>query len=53
VPLIHSERLQNVVCAAGGSVRLEIMPGEGHGFRDPLNVIREYSFTEEFLNALL
>ena len=53
VPLIHSERLQNVVRAAGGSVRLEIMPGEGHGFRDPLNVIREYSFTEEFLNALL
>jgi dipeptidyl aminopeptidase/acylaminoacyl peptidase len=53
VPLIHSERLRNVVGAAGGSIRLEVMPGEGHGFRDPLNVIREYSFTEEFLNTLL
>jgi dipeptidyl aminopeptidase/acylaminoacyl peptidase len=53
VSLIHSERLRNVVRAAGGSVRLEIMPGEGHGFRDPLNVIREYSFTEEFLQSLL
>jgi dipeptidyl aminopeptidase/acylaminoacyl peptidase len=51
--LIHSERLRNVVRAAGGSVRLEVMPGEGHGFRDPLNVIREYSFTEEFLTSLL
>jgi dipeptidyl aminopeptidase/acylaminoacyl peptidase len=53
VSLIHSERLRNVVRAAGGSVRLEIMPGEGHGFRDPLNVIREYSFTEEFLQSWL
>jgi dipeptidyl aminopeptidase/acylaminoacyl peptidase len=53
VPLIHSERLRNVVRAAGGSVRLEVMPGEGHGFRGPLNVIREYSFTEEFLTSLL
>ena len=53
VPLIHSRRLRNVVRAAGGSLRLEVMPGEGHGFRDPLNVIREYSFTEEFLNSLL
>jgi dipeptidyl aminopeptidase/acylaminoacyl peptidase len=42
-----------VVRAAGGSLRLEIMPGEGHGFRDPLSVIREYSFTEEFLQSLL
>jgi acylaminoacyl-peptidase len=53
VPLIHSQRLQNVVRAAGGKMQWEVMPGEGHGFRDPLNVIREYSFTEEFLQSLL
>jgi dipeptidyl aminopeptidase/acylaminoacyl peptidase len=49
VPLIHSERLRDVVAAAGGHVQLEVMPGEGHGFKDTLNVIREYSLSEEFL----
>ena len=49
VPLVHSERLRHVVAAAGGHVQLEVMPGEGHGFKDTLNVIREYSLTEEFL----
>jgi dipeptidyl aminopeptidase/acylaminoacyl peptidase len=49
VPLVHSERLCEVVKAAGGHVQLEVMPGEGHGFKDTLNVIREYSLTEEFL----
>lgn len=53
VPLSHSEQLRDVVNAAGGAVRLEIMRGEGHGFRDPLHIIREYSLTEEFLSELM
>ena len=53
VPLTHSEQLRDVVNAAGGAVRLEVMQGEGHGFRDPLQVIREYSMTEEFLFELM
>jgi dipeptidyl aminopeptidase/acylaminoacyl peptidase len=53
VPLIHSEQLRDVVNAAGGAVRLEVMHGEGHGFRDPLHVIREFSMTEEFLHELM
>jgi dipeptidyl aminopeptidase/acylaminoacyl peptidase len=53
VPLSHSEQLRDVVNAAGGAVRLEVMHGEGHGFRDPLHVIREYSMTEEFLHELM
>ena len=53
MPLSHSELLRDVVNAAGGAVRLEIMRGEGHGFRDPLHIIREYSLTEEFLSELM
>jgi dipeptidyl aminopeptidase/acylaminoacyl peptidase len=53
VPLSHSEQLRDVVNAAGGAVRLEVMQGEGHGFRDPLHIIREYSMTEEFLHELM
>ena len=53
VPLSHSEQLRDVVNAAGGAVRLEVMSGEGHGFKDPLHIIREYSLTEEFLAELM
>jgi dipeptidyl aminopeptidase/acylaminoacyl peptidase len=49
VPLVHSQRLQNVVCAAGGSVQLEVMDGEGHGFRESRSIIREMLVTESFL----
>ena len=52
VPLVHSHRLVDAVRAAGGTIHLEVMPGEGHGFRDPLNIIREYDMTEEFLLRL-
>jgi dipeptidyl aminopeptidase/acylaminoacyl peptidase len=49
VPIVHSQRLVAAVRNAGGTIHLEVMPGEGHGFRDPLNIIREYDMTEEFL----
>lgn len=52
VPLSHSEQLRDLVNAAGGAVRLEVMHGQGHGFRDPVHIICEYSMTEEFLQTL-
>lgn len=52
VPLVHSERLRDAVTAAGGTVRLEVMAGEGHGFRNPANVLRELEITESLLDAL-
>ncbi len=52
VPLIHSQRLQDVVRAAGGNVQLEVMEGEGHGFKESRSVIREFLLTESFLSRL-
>ncbi|MFM9131135.1 MAG: prolyl oligopeptidase family serine peptidase [Actinomycetota bacterium] len=48
----HSFRLRDAVTSAGGSVRVEIMEGEGHGFRDPHNVRRELEMTEEFVRGV-
>ena len=53
VPIIHSERLRDAVNAVGGSVRLEIMVGEGHGFRNPVNILREFQITETFLTSVI
>ena len=53
VPLVHSTRLRDAVAASGGSVHLEVMPGEGHGFKNPVNVAREFTLTEEFLDGVL
>ena len=52
VPLSHSEKLRDAVVGAGGEVRLEVMVGEGHGFRDPANILRELEITESFLDGL-
>ena len=49
VPLEHSETLRDAVIGAGGTIHLEVMAGEGHGFRDPLTILREYDITEQFL----
>lgn len=49
VPLVHSERLVEAVRTVGGDIELVVMEGEGHGFRDPVNIEREYSLTVEFL----
>lgn len=53
VPLVHSLRLRDAVESAGGTVQLEVMPGEGHGFKNPVNVAREFTLTEEFLDGVL
>ena len=50
VPLIHSQRLKNVVRAAGGEIQLEVMEGEGHGFKESRSIIREMIVTESFLS---
>ena len=34
---------------AGGQIELVVYDGEGHGFRDPINVRDEYERTERFL----
>ena len=49
----HSVRLRESVERAGGSVTVETMAGEGHGFRDPVNIAREFTVTEEFLRVCL
>jgi dipeptidyl aminopeptidase/acylaminoacyl peptidase len=53
VPLFHSERLRDALEAAGGKIQLEVFDGEGHGFRIPVNIAREFAVTEEFLYALM
>lgn len=53
VPIVHSLRLRDVVASSGGSVQLEVMAGEGHGFKNRVNVTREFTLTEEFLDAVL
>lgn len=53
VPLVHSERLRDAVNAAGGSVTLEVMEGEGHGFRQSVNILREFALTETFLTSVI
>ena len=53
VPLVHSERLRDAVNAVGGSVTLEVMEGEGHGFRLTANILREFTLTETFLTSVI
>jgi dipeptidyl aminopeptidase/acylaminoacyl peptidase len=49
VPLGQSELLVERLRVAGGDVELVVYPGEGHGFRDPVNQLDEYTRTEAFL----
>ncbi|NND74822.1 MAG: S9 family peptidase [Ilumatobacter sp.] len=49
VPIAQSESVAAAIRAAGGSVELVVYDGEGHGFRDPVNVRDEYDRTERFL----
>ncbi len=53
VPLVHSERLRDALATHGGTVHLEVMVGEGHGFRAPESVRREFELTEAFLAGVL
>ena len=52
VPLDHSLLLRDAVNSAGGNLRLVLMPGEGHGFRNPQNLVREYEVTGQFLDVV-
>jgi len=53
VPLFHSERLRDAIEAVGGSIQMEVFAGEGHGFRNPVHIAREFAVTEEFLHSLM
>ena len=53
VPLHHTEQLQDAVNDAGGNIQCEIFAGEGHGFRNPVNITREFALTEEFLYSMM
>ncbi|MEY3559042.1 MAG: hypothetical protein RL374_1748, partial [Actinomycetota bacterium] len=53
VPLFHSERLLDAIEAAGGNIQVEVFEGEGHGFRNPENIAREFAVTEAFLHSLM
>ncbi len=53
VPLFHSERLRDAIEAVGGNIQWEVFAGEGHGFRNPANIAREFAATEEFLYSLM
>jgi dipeptidyl aminopeptidase/acylaminoacyl peptidase len=52
VPLVHSKRLLEAVRDAGGDITLVVMEGEGHGFKEPATIEREYTVTSEFLSGL-
>ena len=53
VPLEQSRSLVAAVRRAGGDVQLVEYEGEGHGFRDPVNVRDEYERTGTFLRAVV
>lgn len=53
VPIVHTERLSEAVRAAGGTIEVVVMSGEGHGFKDRANLVREHEMTEAFLDAIL
>lgn len=50
VPIEQGRAIVDGVRAVGGTAALEVMSGEGHGFRKPENKKREYTRIEEFLN---
>lgn len=53
VPIEHSLRLRDAVTSHGGEFHVEVMQGEGHGFRDPVNQLREYELSESYLRRFL
>lgn len=52
VPLVHSLRLQESMEVAGGSCRVVVFAGEGHGFKLRANIEREFIETEKFLASI-
>lgn len=53
VGLDQSVTLVERVVDAGGSAELQVYPGEGHGFRDPSNIVDQLRRTEAFLARVL
>ena len=51
--LEESQVMVDAIEAAGGNIQLEVFAGEGHGFRNPVNIGREFAVTEEFLHSLM
>ncbi len=53
VPLASTLELVERMRAAGRDVELVVMPGEGHGFRDPANRRADFERTGEFLRRVI
>jgi dipeptidyl aminopeptidase/acylaminoacyl peptidase len=49
VPIEQSLALHDRVESFGGTIRLEVMTDEGHGFSNPDAINHEYAVTCEFL----
>jgi dipeptidyl aminopeptidase/acylaminoacyl peptidase len=52
VPIAQSNALVERIRSGGGTVDYVVYSGEGHGFRDPVNVRDEYERTERFLDTI-
>ena len=50
VSIEQSRELAQAIAQNGGEVQLVEFEGEGHGFRDTVNIRREYQVTEAFLD---
>ncbi|BAN01385.1 peptidase S09 family protein [Ilumatobacter coccineus YM16-304] len=53
VPIEQSTALVERIRAVGGDIDYVVYDGEGHGFRDPVNVADEYARTEVFLDRIV
>jgi len=52
VPITQSDDLVERIREGGGDVEYVVYDGEGHGFRDPVNVRDEYERMHRFLDAI-
>lgn len=52
VPISSTLAFVDAMRAAGGTVELVVMEGEGHGFRDPANKRADYELTAAFLERV-
>ena len=48
VPIVHGNRFNDALVAAGKKVEYVVYPGEGHGFNKDANVIDFYTRLEKF-----
>jgi dipeptidyl aminopeptidase/acylaminoacyl peptidase len=52
VPITQSDELVERIRDGGGDVEYVVYDGEGHGFREPVNVRDEYERLERFLGTI-